>query len=272
VFVYRPCSSYPADCSFDVVSLYDYPKYYDLVFGSDWKAEFDFLRASFERYLPGRVRHVLEPACGTGRLMVKLAGAGYNVHGFDLNARAVEYCNRRLARHGFAATAFVADMSDFRPPRKFDVAFNLINSFRHLQSEAAAEAHLRCVAAALRPGGLYLLGLHLTPLGQQRCREESWSARRGHLAVNSHMWSISVDPRRRQERLGMTFDVFTPSRYFQLAEEMFFRTYTAEQFARLLARVGKYQVLATYDFAYDINLPLQIGPETEDVVFVMRRR
>ena len=30
--------------------LYDYPKYYDLLFGSDWKAEFDFLRLCLEKH------------------------------------------------------------------------------------------------------------------------------------------------------------------------------------------------------------------------------
>jgi hypothetical protein len=62
----------------DVVhgSLYDYPKYYDLLFGSDWKAEFDFLRACFEKYAGCRVRRVFEPACGTGRLLVEVDDQG----------------------------------------------------------------------------------------------------------------------------------------------------------------------------------------------------
>ncbi|NQU21999.1 MAG: class I SAM-dependent methyltransferase, partial [Candidatus Nealsonbacteria bacterium] len=76
-------------------SLYDYPKYYDLLFGSDWKTEFDFLEACFERYAQRPVRRLFEPACGTGRLLAKFATAGYEVAGNDLNARAVEYCNAR---------------------------------------------------------------------------------------------------------------------------------------------------------------------------------
>src|SRR6187549_671346 len=49
-------------------NLYDYPRYYDLVFGSDWKAEYDFLLEVFDKHAAGRVRRVFEPACGTGRL------------------------------------------------------------------------------------------------------------------------------------------------------------------------------------------------------------
>src|SRR5262249_21285197 len=135
----------------DVVdaSIYDFPQYYDLLFGSDWRAEFDFLRTCFEKHARlrrrrtlratppgpplrrgGAVRRVFEPACGTGRLLIKLAQAGYDVAGNDLNPKAVAFCNQRLQRHGFRGTTFVGDMADFRVAKKFDAAFNMINSFR----------------------------------------------------------------------------------------------------------------------------------------------
>jgi SAM-dependent methyltransferase len=252
-------------------SIYDYPKYYHVAFGSDWKAEFDFLRACFERFGRRPTRRVLEPACGTGRLLVKLAAAGYQAHGFDLNHKAVQYCNCRLRRNGLNETAFVADMSEFRLAGKFDAAFNMINSFRHLGSEAAAEGHLRCLAKSLRPGGIYVLGLDLTPRGPRRCVEESWSARRGNLMVNSRIQFLSLDRRRRQERARMLFDVHTPRLYLQLAEEALFRTYTARQLFRLLARVGEYELSTAYDFTYEIDRPIRIGPDTEDVVLVLRK-
>jgi len=253
-------------------SLYDYPKYYDLLFGSDWKTEFDFLEACFERYAQRPVRRLFEPACGTGRLLAKFATAGYEVAGNDLNARAVEYCNARLQRLGFSPTAVVADMADFRLRRKVDGAFNTINSFRHLPDERAAESHLRCVAAALAKGGLYILGLHLTPAGTPTADEECWSARRGHLAVTSRLWSIAVDRRRRRERVGMTVDVHTPTRQFRLAEEMSFRTYTAAQLRRLLRRITALELVETHDFAYSLDRPIDVDDQTEDVVYVLRKR
>ncbi len=253
-------------------NLYDYPKYYDLLFASDWKAEFDFLEACFEQHTPRKVERLFEPACGTGRLMVKFAAAGYEVAGNDLNAKAIDFCNARLERHGFPESAMVGDMADFRLRRKVDAAFNTINSFRHLPNEKSAEAHLCCVADALAKGGLYVLGLHLTPETRPTCEEESWSARRGHLAVLSRMWSIAVDRRRRQERVGMTVDVYTPTKQFRLSEEMIFRTYTAKQFDRLLQRVDRFELVETYDFAYEINQPIDIDRRTEDVVYILRKR
>ncbi len=66
--------------------IYDYPVYYDLIFGSDWRAEFDFLTGcASERFAAKRpVKRLFEPACGTGRLLIKLAENGYEVSGNDL--------------------------------------------------------------------------------------------------------------------------------------------------------------------------------------------
>ncbi|MFQ5733997.1 MAG: class I SAM-dependent methyltransferase [Planctomycetaceae bacterium] len=252
-------------------NLYDFPKYYDLVFGSDWKEEFAFLEACFERHAQRTVKRLFEPACGTGRLMYRLAKAGYEVAGNDLNPKAVAYCNARLKRNGLPAAAVVGDMADFRVRKKFDAAFNMINSFRHLPSEATAESHLNCIARALGKGGLYVLGLHLTPTRGSRVEFEEWAARRGNLAVVSQLWSEELDRKRRNERIGMTFDVWTPTKQFRIVDETNYRTYTREQFQRLLSRVGDLKTAATYDFRYDVDRPIRPNATTEDVVFVLRK-
>lgn len=254
------------------VNLYDYPRYYDLVFGSDWKAEFHFLRGAFERFATGQVRRIFEPACGTGRLLFRLGAAGYEVSGLDLNPRAVEFCNKRLARHGLGQGVFVGDMSNFRVARKVDAAFNMINSFRHLLSEEAARGHLRCVAAALRRGGLYVLGLHLTPTEGVPLSEESWSARRGHLAINTHLQTFDLDLKRRTERCTMRMDVYTPKNSFQIVDELVFRTYTRAQLKSLLAAVPELELAAVFDFSYNLDDEIEIGPTTQDVALMLRKR
>jgi hypothetical protein len=254
-------------------SVYDYPKYYDVLFAADWKAEFAFLSACFDEHARRPVWRLFEPACGTGRLLMRFAKAGFTVSGNDLNPKAVDYCNQRLARHGFPATAVVGDMSDFRVRRKQDAAFNTINSFCHLDSEAKARAHLECVARALGKGGIYMLGFHLMPTrGGMAADAEKWSARRGHLSIQSQMRSVDVDLGRRRQLVTFTLDVKTPSRQFRLADEFPFRTYTAAQFRRLLASVPSFELVETYDFGYDIDQPVEICPRTEDVIYVLRKR
>jgi SAM-dependent methyltransferase len=253
-------------------NIYDYPKYYDLIFGSDWKAEFDFLSACFDKYAGGKVRRLFEPACGTGRLLDRFAKAGFEVGGLDLNERAVEFCNERLRKNGYAASAFVADMSDFKLKRKVDAAFNTINSFRHLLTEKQATAHLRCVARALRKGGIYVLGFHLTPTVGATTDSEAWSARRGQLCVNTRMWTTLRDLKLREEHCAMTFDVYTPTQHLRLEDEIVFRTYTAPEVKCLVRRVPELSCIAVHDFAYDVDHETTINSETEDVVLILKKR
>ena len=69
----------------------------------------------------------------------------------------------------------------------------------------------------------------------------------------------------------MSFDVYTPTRSFRLVNSTDFRTYTARQMDDLLGKVPQFRVEEIYDFAYNIDRPVKIGPETEDVVYVLKK-
>jgi hypothetical protein len=163
-------------------------------------------------------------------------------------------------------------MSDFKTPKKYDLAFNTINSFRHLSTEAQSVGHLRAMGDVVRRGGLYLLGIHLTPTEAAPSETESWSARRGHLAVNTHMWTIERNRRKRVERFGIRFDIHTPSRAWRIEDVLVLRSYTMPQMQQLIDDSGCWQCVETYDFTYDADSPIVVDAGTEDVVYVLRRR
>ena len=142
-----------------------------------------------------RARRLLEPACGTGRLITELAGRGYQVTGFDISQPALSYLRRRLERRRLHADTFEAEMSDFRLGRSVDAAYCMVNTFRHLLTEQAARSHLKCIAGSLRPGGIYVLGMNLLPSGE-RAR---WTERRGKTKVTITQRVLRTDLRRRIE-------------------------------------------------------------------------
>ncbi len=253
-------------------SIYDFPTYYDLVFGSDTAAEMRFLNKCFGRFVDGPVRRVFEPACGTGRLIYRMGRQGLEVGGIDLNEKAIAYCNKRLKRLGLKGRAQVGDMSDFSVRRPFDAAFNTINSFRHLLTEEMAVGHLESMARVVRPGGIYALGLHLTPTRGEATDEEGWSARRGQLSINTYMWPVEKNPRKRLERFGIRFDVYRPTSTMRIEDVLELRSYTSKQFERLLSAVSSWEVMEFYDFGYEVEHPIQLGATTEDVVAILKRR
>ena len=250
-------------------SVYDHPSYYDVLFNSTWKREYDFLLYAFRKLSPIPVNRVFEPACGTGRLLWRLAKDGFDVSGLDLNPKAVAFCNRRMRRHGFADAAFYGDIStDLKLGTPVDAAFNLISSFCHLTEKNQAENHLRLVADSLRPGGLYLLGFHLKPRGIAECESESWTCRRGDLRLRSQLKTVHWNQTKRLETIEFRIQAETPNKTVQLLDRFPFRTYTLSQFQNLLRKINQFEVVQTYDFSFE---PIKLDQTTEDVVFALKR-
>ena len=253
-------------------NIYDYPVYYDLVFASDWVAEFKFLEAAFKKHVDGKTKRVLEPACGTGRLLFRMAKKGYVAEGLDLNDKAIAYCNARLKKHDLKQSAWVADMCDFTVKKPFDAAFNTINSFRHLSTEKAAVAHFQAMASAVRTGGIYALGFHLTPLEGIPSDTESWTARRGNLQINTRMWPRDKDPKTRMERFNLRFEIYRPTGSIRIDDCLALRSYTWKQFASMIKKVPEWTIETAYDFSYDINDPIEIDAGTQDIVYILKRK
>jgi len=218
------------------------------------------------------VRSLLEPACGGGRLVVEMARRGFDLTAFDLNAQALRFLKKRLQARRLDARVLTADMTAFELPRKVDAAFSTFNSFRHLLTESTAQSHLRHVARHVKPGGLFILGLHLLPPGADESCIERWTARRGATRVTTTLRVTSSDRRARIERLRVCMLVREPRRELRLRDEFPLRLYTAGQFKRLLARVPEWELRDVFDFWYDLDEPLELNNDIADTVVVLRRR
>jgi SAM-dependent methyltransferase len=259
-----------------LANCYDYPQYYDIAFQAYTRREADFIEAACRKYCPFAARRLLEPACGTGRLITELAARGYQVTGFDLSQPALSYLRRRLARRRLHAETFEAEMSDFRLGRSVDAAYCTLSTFRHLLMEQAARGHLECIAGSLRPGGIYVLDLRLLPLDvdEEDAKRylERWTERRGETKVTVTLRVLRTDLRRRIEDLRVCLLVRRGSKELRLRHEFQFRTYTARQFRRLLGSVPWLELCDVYDSRYDIEQPFALNDETAYSVFVLRRR
>jgi SAM-dependent methyltransferase len=251
---------------------YDHPAYYDLAFRSETLPEADFIEAACRKYCPFAVRRLLEPACGTGRLVAELAARGYRLTGFDLSGPALAYLRRRLARRGLGGTIFAADMADFTLAEPVDAAYNTFDGFRHLLDERSARRHLECVADSLRPGGIYILGFHLLPPDAAEECTERWTAQHGHTHLTVTLRVLSSDRRRRVEKLRVSMLLRRGGKQSRFRDEFSLRMYTAGQFRRLLAAVPALELCDVYDFWYEIDHPLRLSDQLSDTVFILRRR
>lgn len=237
--------------------LYRDPALYDLIHADGTDADVLLLDTLAQRHGNGG-RRALEPACGSGRYLSGLLRRGWTVAGYDLSPEMVAYARKRLAQWGKRVHIMRGDMTRVRPPQKYDLAFNLLSTFRHLLTERQAAAHLRITGDALNPGGIYVLGLDLAVYGEDQADEEVWTARRGEKTVNHVMMTLPPEPDLRRERV-MNFVSF-PGRRGEKVLKSFYdlRSYDAGEIEGLIERTD-FSLAACY--GYDGSPATLRGPE-----------
>jgi SAM-dependent methyltransferase len=140
-----------------MMSQFDaFARYYDADYGA---VEDDI---PFYRELARRCGGpILEPMCGSGRLLAPLAQAGYRLAGVDISPALLARARARLAEGGLLGQVELleADIRQAAPAGPFALAIVALNSFMHLATADDQLAALGRIHAALRPDGLLALDL-----------------------------------------------------------------------------------------------------------------
>jgi len=175
-------------------SIYDHPDYYDILFGWDRSKEVEFYHRTLARCGASTGERVLEVACGTGRIASLLAQRGWLVTGLDIRPAMLAFLRERAAAERVRVETLCADMTTFSTEQKFAAAYNPLSSFRLLQDDGAAEAHLRRMVAALLPGGVYVLDLEFVANAEDAAitTDEPWEMTRGPVTVRAENDAVYV--------------------------------------------------------------------------------
>lgn len=265
--------------SWQTLDWYDAPAYYDAVFDEGTDTEADFLEDCFEAYGQvefgrRRVRRVLEPACGSGRLMVALGERGWRVDGFDLSEPMLAHARGQLRAAGVPAARarlWPAAMQDFDSAERYDLAHCLVSTFKYLLTEKDARTHLELVAEHLNPGGIYVLGFHLSDYADTSTSRERWVADGDGFRVTCTIEGWPPDRRTRREAVRSRLVVEEGGTTRRLETNWPFRTYDASQVYRLLRSVPMLELVAVHDMMHEIEHTQELDDEAFDVVLVLRR-
>ncbi len=105
---------------------------------------------------------ILELGCGTGRVLIPLAQAGYHVFGLDNDLAMLSLLRANLAAlespPAHRPTVFQADLCAFHLAESFQLILLPCNTWSTLEG-AERRAALRCIREHLRPGGLFAVSL-----------------------------------------------------------------------------------------------------------------
>lgn len=212
-------------------SIYGFPLYYDILFGWDRDKEAGFYDAAFRHYGAPRGGQILEVACGTGQVGIRLARMGWKVTGLDLSGAMLEFLGKAARAVAVTVDTFRADMTDFSVSKPFAAAFSPLGSISILQQESAILSHFHAVAEALLPGGIYVVdnGFYENPKAAADPADWTWSMTRDNITVESTRDCITV-------RDG--------GRVIRLSWEPELRRYSSGQFAGLIEKSGRFSIEA----------------------------
>ncbi len=223
--------------------FYDEPMLYDVLHRKGTAAEVRGLRRLGNRLGLNPAGPWLEPACGSGRYVRAAVAQGIRIAAFDMSEAMVEYSRSRMDEgQAWMYRLGVADMrtfdvASFAPSWRFELAFNPINTIRHLENDGDLMAHLGRVHGALRPGGVYVVGLSLSVYGFEQPSEDTWSGARGSLKVHQIVqYTPAHGGRDRVEQVHNVLAVTRPSGTRIVPSAYGLRSYDRAQWDAVIAR------------------------------------
>ena len=114
----------------------------------------------YKDLIPSPDASVLELGCGTGRVLVPLAGFCGYIHGIDKSEAMLAICQRKLMAGGIPssqASVEQADITDFDLGARFDLITAPFRVFQNLETDVQVEGLFRCVRKHLSSSGTCIL-------------------------------------------------------------------------------------------------------------------
>jgi len=120
------------------------------------KQEVDFYGQFFNKE-----QLILEPMCGTGRLLIPMLEAGFKVHGVDNSIPMLANCKERLKQRHLNTEIFEASITEMKLSRQYDGIIIPFGSFQLLYPRTVAYKTLELLHQSLKPGGKLILDMFI---------------------------------------------------------------------------------------------------------------
>ena len=219
------------------------------------------------KYIDGFLREtgtksVLECACGTGSLTVRLARMGYAVTGSDLSEDMLMIARQKALDGGLRSLPFVCqDMRKIALHKPVDAVISACDGVNYLVD--GAEDFFRAAHRALKPGGILLFDVSSAYKLSTVLGDNTFAATGADWA---YIWENAYRPR--LDRVDMTLTGFLKrgATYARFEEHHSQRSYTEEELRTALVSCGFHDIQVYEAFTH--NAPIDT---TERLQFTARK-
>ncbi len=138
----------------NISDIYLDGRHYDQLFQGG-SQDFSFWISLAEKY----GKSILELACGTGRITIALAQAGFNIAGIDFSDSMLQEAREKSLMAGVEIKLVKGDMRDFNLGKKFSLIFIAANALCHLLTLDDFEACMSAVKNHLTQNGRFVISV-----------------------------------------------------------------------------------------------------------------
>lgn len=188
---------------------------------------------------------VLDLACGTGSVAVRLAKAGYEVIGVDASPDMLAVAREKAQAAGCDILLLCQDMCALDLYGTVRAAVCTLDSLNHLPHADAVREALRRVALFLEPGGIFIFDVNTPYKHREILGNHTFVYDTDEVYC---VWQNTALP---DDAVQMELDFFFPAEgeedvYVREHEQITERAYSTAQWEEMLGGAG-FRVLAWYD-------------------------
>lgn len=196
--------------------------------------------------------HILEPATGTGRLLVPLLEKGFEVDGFDVSEEMLTVCRVNCEKHGFHPNLCQAKMESFTVDRTYAAIVIPTGTFLLLDEREKSLRALQNFYNHLETGGRLIVDLDV-PAGVEleKTSTRTWQALNGDtLTVESK--KIKVDWIHQTFVSQGRYERWREGKLIETELERYpMRWYGVEEFRTILENIGFKEVAISSGYQVD---------------------
>jgi SAM-dependent methyltransferase len=190
---------------------------------------------------------ILEPATGTGRVLIPLLEAGHQVEGLDNSPEMLACCRQHCRDRGLDPVLREADMTIYVRLAAYEAVIIPAGSIALLDGRKATLQALACFRDSLVPGGRLFVDI---PAPQPAAAHEGmryW--RRGSFLWTLHTLHTEYEPAASQTTRFLRYDKWHDGT-LHMTELQTFRLqhWSRQEFTDLLAEAGFTHILVTADY------------------------
>ncbi|MEH7414060.1 class I SAM-dependent methyltransferase [Neobacillus drentensis] len=209
---------------------------------------------------------LLDLACGTGEISVRLANQGFEVTGIDLSEDMLSVAQAKAESLGVKIPFFQQDMANLEGQGQFDVVSIFCDSLNYLQTEEEVISTFSNVHQHLQDNGLFVFDVHSIYKMAEVFIKQTFALNEDEI---SYIWNSfpGDDPNSVEHELSFFVLDERIGKYDRIDELHYQRTYPINQYSNWLDAAGFQLLEISADFKH--SEPTQAS---ERIFFVAKKK